>query len=148
MNRTAGFTLTEMLITVAVLAIVASLAVPAYFDSLRKSRRAEAVAGLTAIQQAQERRRASEPAYTADLAALRLSPRFGSAYYSFAITEATATSYTATATAAAGTSQAKDERCSTMLVQMAEGNVRYGSACATCAMTDPPTDPQRCWSRQ
>jgi type IV pilus assembly protein PilE len=149
MKRTPGFTLIEMLVVVALLAIVASLAVPAYFDSLRKSRRAEAVAGLTAIQQAQERRRANEPRYTTELAMLGLpSSALGSSYYTFRVTEASATGYTVTATALAGTSQAKDERCTTMLIRMAEGNIRYGSACASCTLADPPTDPSRCWSRQ
>jgi len=148
MRKPSGFTLIEMLITVAIVAIVMSLAVPAYFDSVRKSRRADAVAALTAIQQAQERRRANAPSYTADLDELKLSSALGSIYYTYSITGATATGYTATATAISGSSQAKDLRCTTMQIKMSAGNVLYGSACSTCTMPDPPTDPNRCWSRQ
>jgi len=42
MRRHAGFTLIEMLVTVAVISILAAIAYPSYQDQVRRSRRAEA----------------------------------------------------------------------------------------------------------
>jgi type IV pilus assembly protein PilE len=50
-----GFTLIEMMITVAVIAILAAVAYPSYRDSVAKGRRADAKAQLLAAQQWMER---------------------------------------------------------------------------------------------
>jgi type IV pilus assembly protein PilE len=141
-----GYTLIEILIALAIVAILASLAVPTFFDSIRKGRRSEAVAALSAVQQAQERRRANTSAYTTDLALLGLPEQTANGHYSIAIDAANAANYTVTATAA-GT-QASDTPCITMRVQLIGANILYGSACKTCTLTTPLTDPNRCWSRQ
>jgi type IV pilus assembly protein PilE len=141
-----GFTLLEVLMAVALVAILAAVAMPAYFDSVRKSRRSEAFAAMTQVQQAQERRRANEPAYTASVADLVPSATTPNGYYTLAIDSADAAGYVATATAA-GT-QDKDERCHALRVRVAGGNISYGSTCKGCSFTDPLTDPNACWNRQ
>lgn len=141
-----GYTLIEIMVALAIVAILASLAVPTFFDSIRKGRRSEAIAALTAVQQAQERRRANAASYTSDLALLAAPARTANGYYDIAINAADASSYAVTATAAG--SQARDTPCVTMRVQVVGANILYGSACKTCEMTTPPTDPNRCWSRQ
>ena len=55
MHKTRGFTLIEVMVAVAVIAVLASIAFPSYQEAVRKSKRAEGkVAVLEALQQ-QER---------------------------------------------------------------------------------------------
>ena len=53
--RSGGFTLIEMMITVAIVAILASVAYPAYTEQIRKGKRAECRSGLLQSMQQQER---------------------------------------------------------------------------------------------
>lgn len=142
----AGFTLIELTIGLVVMAIIVALAMPSFFQSIRKSHRSEAVAELAKLQQGQERWRANNPAYTTTLADTGAHATTPSGYYSVSIDAAGATSYTATAVAAG--SQVADTRCASMRVKLDGANVSYGSACSTCTFADPLTDPNRCWNRQ
>lgn len=54
-NRTRGFTLIELMITVAIIAILSAVAFPAYTSYIQKGRRAEAKTALTDLLQQQER---------------------------------------------------------------------------------------------
>lgn len=47
-NKTSGFTLIELMVTVAIIAILASIALPSYTEYVTQGRIAEATAGLAA----------------------------------------------------------------------------------------------------
>lgn len=62
-RKNRGFTLIELMIVVAVIAILATIALPAFNEQVRQSRRADAVAQMGAIKLAMERWRADNPSY-------------------------------------------------------------------------------------
>ena len=103
-QRKTGFTLIELMITVAVVGILAAIAYPSYMDSVRASRRAEAINQLSAIALAQEKWRANSTTYTGTLGVGGLgwaSATTDGGHYTLAVstTVATAgTAFTATAT--------------------------------------------------
>lgn len=55
MRTQRGFSLMELMIVVAIVGILASVAYPSYLDSVRKGKRAEARAALMNLMQQQER---------------------------------------------------------------------------------------------
>lgn len=63
-SRISGFTLIELMIAAAVIAILAAIAIPSYLEQSRKGRRAEAVRAVGEYQLAMERWRSENPSYT------------------------------------------------------------------------------------
>lgn len=81
-KRRAGFSLIELLIVLAIVAILASLTIPSYTNYVYKSRRADAITELLRLQLAQEQWRAGHGDYSDDLAALGwASPVFAEGRY-------------------------------------------------------------------
>jgi type IV pilus assembly protein PilE len=149
---TRGFTLIELMITVAIVALLAAIALPAYNDSVRKSRRSEAVSALTTVQQAQERWRANNASYTDQLTTappngLGIAATTGSGWYTITIDAANATGYTVRAQAVSGTTQAEDTACTQLRIRQQAGNLFYGSACASCGSTFTEGTSNPCWAR-
>lgn len=151
-----GFTLIELMITVVVVAILAAVAFPSFMDSIRKSRRSDAMTALSQLQLAQERFRANNSAFSGDLTSsptavapapkgLGLSSSSANGYYTVAIAAADATSYEATATAVSGKSQAQDGSCAKLGVKVANGNIEYAANAVAGALTYGPSN--ACWGR-
>lgn len=148
-----GFTLIELVVAIVVLAVLVSVALPVFFDSIRKSRRSEGIAALSALQQAQERWRANSSQYTTNLTGLPTDapPGLGLAsttptgYYTISIVSADGSSYEATADAVSGTTQAKDTNCAKLGVKMSGGNITYAGAGLSGTLSYAPTS--SCWSR-
>lgn len=109
MNRAAGFTLIELMVVAAIAAILAAIAYSSYQDSVRKSRRQEAISTLLNTQLLQEKWRASNTSYTNNFTDLGGAP--SNTYYTFTLPAgtATATAYTIRATAKSGTTQVNDK---------------------------------------
>ncbi|RZM02652.1 MAG: type IV pilin protein, partial [Variovorax sp.] len=62
-RRQAGFTLIELMIVVAIVGILATIAYPSYRESVLKGRRAEARTALLELMQQQERYMTQRGAY-------------------------------------------------------------------------------------
>lgn len=111
MKTKKGFTLIELMITVAVIGILAAVAYPSYQSYLIKGRRASAQSHLMDIAQRQQQYLLDARSYAPDLTTLNLTtPTDVSTYYTITITKPAATppTFTATATPRAGTPQATD----------------------------------------
>lgn len=144
-----GLTLIELMIALAVVAILAAVAYPSFMDSVRKGRRADAMEAISRIQLAQERWRANSADYAASITntatavppGLGLSASSPDGHYTLALSNVGAAGYTLVATAQG--SQAHDTACKLIAVRVVGGNVEQGSGNTEVTWTDPG----RCWSR-
>lgn len=62
-----GFTLVELMITVAILAILATIAIPAYRNYIDRAKQSDAIIGLKAAQMAQEQYFSENNAYSSTI---------------------------------------------------------------------------------
>jgi type IV pilus assembly protein PilE len=124
-GRANGFTLIELMITVVVVAILAAVALPAFNNQIRKSRRTEARNALLDLAGRAERLYSANNSYL-NSTTLQLNPTdlgyqaaafpitsVGGGYYTIS-RAATATTYAFTATAIGV--QAADTQCATYTV--------------------------------
>ena len=92
-----GFTLVELAIVVAVVALLAAVALPAYQDSVRKARRTEAKAALSEAAQMMERYMTEKGTYETARLGVDLDPpavyrdRSENGYYALSLVSKSAT---------------------------------------------------------
>jgi type IV pilus assembly protein PilE len=122
-GKANGFTLVELMIVVAVLAILASIGYPSYQKYMYASRRAEAQSELLKIQLGLEKWRANNNSYTTSLANAGFTDT--NTYYNYDIINVTASTYTIRATAQ-GT-QTGDTGCTP--VTLTQSAVKGPSGC-------------------
>jgi type IV pilus assembly protein PilE len=114
-----------------------------YREQVRKGRRIDAIAALSALQLAQERHRSTAPRYADDPAQLGRSAWSDNGHYTLSILGASGTGYTLVATAQPGSSQAHDGPCVQMAVSVQSGLTVLLAADASGALTEDR--PRQCW---
>jgi type IV pilus assembly protein PilE len=109
-TKSPGFTLIELMVTTAIIGILASIAIPSYSAYVIKGKRAEAEGALVSLANAMEQWRLQNSSYcgAAGAGCVTGSPTIfstkvpisgGTATYNLTISAVTATTYTLTATA-------------------------------------------------
>ncbi len=116
-RKSDGFTLVELLITIAIIGILTAIAIPSYQLYLIKSRRIDATSTLTQIQLAEEKYRGNNLGY-ATLTQLGLTP--SSSYYSFTVTSS-GDDYTLLAKAIGN--QVMDTMCPTLAISQSSTGI-------------------------
>jgi len=110
--RSSGFTLIEVMVTVAVVAILAAIAIPSYSQYIMRANIIEAIAGLSDMRVKMEQYFQDQRNYsggggiTPPCQAGSVAPLPTAKYFTFACTNLGATTYTVTATGKAGTNMA------------------------------------------
>lgn len=122
-QRHLGFTLIELMVTVAIVGVLAAVTYPSYQNSAIKSRRADAKSALLELANYMERHATEVGCYT-DIGGdnqcgteddtiptlpFTITPQTGTAYYDLVLFPVDATSFTLSANPIAGASQDNDD---------------------------------------
>ncbi len=134
-----GWTLSELLVSLALMAVLAAVALPAFQAQQRQARRSDAQSALQQLQLAQARWRGTQGSHAADLVSLGwagdLSP---GGHYRLEITDADSEGYSLVATPIGA--QARDSACAPMRLQL-----RHMATVVFSSGSDLTSDPGRCW---
>ncbi len=134
-----GWTLSELLVGLAVMAALVALALPSYQAQQRQARRSDAHGALQQLKLDQARWRSTQNSHAEDLASLGwtsdVSP---GGHYRITIEDASSEGYSLIATPIGA--QARDSACTPMRLR-----VQHLATVVLSSGTDPEGDPGRCW---
>ena len=129
-NKNRGMTLIELMVVVAIVAILASVALPTWNTQVQKSRRADARNTLILVRVEQEKYRADNGSYASSMSALGLGIYNSTSrdYYNVSIVSSSATAFVASAAPNANGGQSGDS-CGTFAINQSglDGSGEYAS---------------------
>lgn len=141
-TRAKGFTLIELMITIVIVSILATIALPSYFDSVRKTQRSDAKIKLSEIAQVLERCFTELNIYNYYVSATDRCPFISAGpaiaetsdegYYTIAHTVLTGSTFSITATPVVGGPQAADAKCATFTLTHTGAKTATGTDAANC----------------
>lgn len=105
-----GFSLTEMMIVVAIMTILGAVAMPSFTNQIRRSNRTDATSALLRVAAEQEKFYLQNNSYADDVDALG-SASSDAGYYTLTVTAGNAAGFTLVATPTVGGPQANDATC-------------------------------------
>jgi type IV pilus assembly protein PilE len=121
-----GFTLIELMIVVAIIGILTSIALPAYQQYVLQANRADAQAILMETAQFMERYFTTNNSYAGAALLSGQSPKTGTAKYNITFTAQSATAYTLQAAPQGGQA---DDACGTLSVDETGTTTAGGTGC-------------------
>lgn len=137
-----GFTLIELMICVAIVGILTSVAMPSFESQLQRARRTDALVAAMQVQSAQERFRSNTRAY-GSLAEIGVPARSSAGHYALQIEAISAEGYALRATA--GGLQARDKTCRHLRLTSNGMNPVYASG-PDASVANPAAANRSCWN--
>lgn len=137
-----GYTLIELMVGIAVVAVLSSLVLPTFEGPLQKARRADVLVSMMQIQAAQERFRSNATSY-GSLAQIGIAGTSPAGHYTLQASAAGVDGYEVHATATGA--QARDTACRHLKLSAVGMNLAYASG-ADAAVANPAAANRKCWN--